>query len=54
MVRNLGGDITLQSELDQGTTMRLNLPRDLRRVMAAQSLAAQTAAAPTPQPMGAA
>jgi signal transduction histidine kinase len=54
MVRNLGGDITLQSELDQGTTMRLNLPRDLRRVMVAQSMAAQTAAAPTAQTIGAA
>jgi signal transduction histidine kinase len=54
MIRNLGGDITLQSEIDQGTTMRLNLPRDLRRVMAAQSLTAQTAAAPTAQTIGAA
>jgi signal transduction histidine kinase len=35
MVRNLGGNITLQSEPDQGTTMKLNLPRDLRRIMAA-------------------
>jgi len=30
MVRNLGGDIALRSELDQGTTMTINLPRDLR------------------------
>jgi signal transduction histidine kinase len=37
MVRNLGGEITLQSEVAKGTTMKLNLPRDLRRVMAAQT-----------------
>jgi signal transduction histidine kinase len=36
MVRNLGGDITLQSEPEQGTTMKLNLPRDLRTYLAAQ------------------
>jgi signal transduction histidine kinase len=40
MVRNLGGDITLESELAQGTTMKLNLPRDLRRVAATQQGAA--------------
>ncbi|MDC7786160.1 CHASE3 domain-containing protein [Rhodoplanes sp. TEM] len=32
MVRNLGGDVTLASEVGRGTTMRLNLPRDLRQV----------------------
>jgi chemotaxis protein histidine kinase CheA len=32
MARILGGEISLQSELDQGTTMTLNLPRDLRTV----------------------
>ncbi|MFL9824574.1 sensor histidine kinase [Rhodoplanes sp. SY1] len=32
MVRNLGGDITLASEVGRGTTMKINLPRDLRRV----------------------
>ena len=36
MMRNLGGDITLNSELEQGTTIKLNLPRDLRSVIAAQ------------------
>jgi signal transduction histidine kinase len=36
MVRNLGGDIAVESELEQGTTMKLNLPRDLRRVLAVQ------------------
>lgn len=40
MVRNLGGDITLQSEPEQGTTMKLNLPRDLRTYLAAQQGAA--------------
>lgn len=32
MARTLGGEISLQSELDHGTTMTLNLPRDLRSV----------------------
>jgi signal transduction histidine kinase len=32
MVRNLGGDITLVSEIDQGTTFKILLPRDLRTV----------------------
>ncbi|MBK5957603.1 histidine kinase [Rhodoplanes elegans] len=32
MVRNLGGDITLASEVGRGTIMRINLPRDLRQV----------------------
>ena len=37
MVRNLGGDITLRSELEQGTTMKLDLPHDLRTVLATQT-----------------
>ena len=37
MIRNLGGDITLASELGQGTTMKLNLPKDLRAIMATQN-----------------
>ena len=37
MVRNLGGDITLQSELARGTTMKVDLPRDLRTVLATQA-----------------
>lgn len=40
MVRNLGGEITLQSGLGRGTTMKLRLPRDLRDVMAVQKGAA--------------
>lgn len=32
MVRSLGGDITLRSELGAGTTFIINLPRDLRNV----------------------
>ena len=32
MVRNLGGDITLKSELEQGTVLRVTLPRDLRKI----------------------
>jgi signal transduction histidine kinase len=40
MVRNLGGEITLQSQIDQGTTMQLNLPRDLRAILATQTGAA--------------
>ena len=37
MIRNLGGDITLASELGQGTTMKLNLPKDLRPILATQN-----------------
>ena len=37
MIRNLGGDITLASELGQGTTMKLNLPKDLRPIIATQN-----------------
>jgi signal transduction histidine kinase len=37
MVRNLGGDITLQSDIDGGTTMKLDLPHDLRAVLATQT-----------------
>jgi signal transduction histidine kinase len=40
LVRNLGGDITLQSELDQGTTMRIDLPRDLRLAQTLQAVGA--------------
>jgi signal transduction histidine kinase len=40
MVRNLGGDITLRSEIEHGTTMKLNLPRDLRPIIATQTGAA--------------
>jgi signal transduction histidine kinase len=35
MIRNLGGDITLKSELERGTTMKLSLPNDLRSVTGA-------------------
>ena len=35
MVRNLGGDITLSSELGHGTTFKVILPRDLRKVTGA-------------------
>jgi signal transduction histidine kinase len=34
MIRNLGGDITLASELGHGTTIKLNLPKDLRPILA--------------------
>ena len=37
MVRNLGGDITLHRNSSKGTTLKLNLPRDLRAVMATQT-----------------
>ena len=40
MVRNLGGDITLRSEIEHGTTIKLNLPRDLRPIIATQTGAA--------------
>ena len=40
LVRNLGGEITLQSELEHGTTMRLDLPRDLRLARAIQTAGA--------------
>jgi len=33
MVRNLGGDITLTSELGQGTAFRVSLAKDLRKVI---------------------
>jgi signal transduction histidine kinase len=32
MARNLGGDIMITSELGRGTTFKVHLPRDLRRV----------------------
>lgn len=37
MVRSLGGDITLSSELGQGTTFHISLPRDLRGFIASTS-----------------
>ncbi len=35
MIRNLGGEITVNSELTRGTTMMLNIPPDLRKVIGA-------------------
>jgi signal transduction histidine kinase len=40
MVRNLGGEITLRSQIEHGTTMQLNLPRDLRTILPTQTGAA--------------
>jgi signal transduction histidine kinase len=40
MARNLGGEITLQSELAQGTIIKLDLPRDLRVITSTQTGAA--------------
>ena len=37
MVRSLGGDITLRSELGTGTTFIINLPRDLRSAIGSQA-----------------
>ena len=37
MVRSLGGDITLRSELGVGTTFIINLPRDLRSFLGSKS-----------------
>ncbi|EJW10568.1 Sensory box histidine kinase [Rhodovulum sp. PH10] len=37
MVRNLGGEITLVSALDEGTTMRIVLPRNLRKLIGAEN-----------------
>jgi len=37
MVRNLGGDITLRSEPNVGTTFIINLPRDLRSHLGSQT-----------------
>jgi signal transduction histidine kinase len=37
MIRNLGGDVTLTSELGEGTTIKLNLPKDLRPILAIQN-----------------
>jgi signal transduction histidine kinase len=36
IVRALGGDITLASVLDRGTTLTLRIPRDLRSVLGGQ------------------
>ena len=36
VVRSLGGDITLKSILNQGTTFTIDLPRDLRKVIGVQ------------------
>jgi len=35
VMRNLGGDISLKSELELGTTITLSLPRDLRSIIGA-------------------
>ena len=37
MVRSLGGDITLRSQPDVGTTFIITLPRDLRRYLGSQA-----------------
>jgi signal transduction histidine kinase len=49
MVRNLGGDITLASQLGRGTTMKVDLPRDLRKSLRSAGVNAREPARETSQ-----